>query len=445
MKTKSNLFFNFKYSLNNSYEQNELCVNKLVNTKLDGLKISTDVFCSEILSNYFDALTVTTIKNNNSALLEKFVRFVPYEYFDEGQCKYILRFFALSDTHTLYELNMQTLIFSFAFIFLTKPRIFESKSVVYFSDNENTIKIENANVVTTCSMPHIKTFLFDESYLYFSVYDNPEKIYFCQENELKDLSANLQQYDYKKTDNEDGEILKIVNLKNKIYIFTKYSILRYDIIDKKISKVLGINFLIYDNSIQTIKDYIIFCSSSGLYYFDGNDIKKISNYNFKPNGFKSICFNDCYYCSESSAESILKFNPDSNCFSEIKFNSIVDFYAIKTYSCYNFALCLYAENKYENITIYNTEFANNIDQLVKFKTLILGSGAQKQIQDLYVKATGNFTLHIKSDTEDIRLNISGVTTIRNIHICGVCFDFEIESNSQFCLESILANIIEIGE
>ena len=46
--------------------------------------------------------------------------------------------------------------------------------------------------------------------------------------DLRNISLNIEQYEQLKTNVSDGEVLKIVCIKNKIFIITRYSIYKYD-------------------------------------------------------------------------------------------------------------------------------------------------------------------------------------------------------------------------
>ena len=88
---------------------------------------------------------------------------------------------------------------------------------------------------------------------------------------------------------DDGYILKIVNYKNNIYIVQQYGISKLVISngEYQIISNCSIKSSIFDNTIELIDDYVVFLTSSGLYIFDGNDLKQILK--IPVIDFKSIC------------------------------------------------------------------------------------------------------------------------------------------------------------
>lgn len=449
MKTKYISFSNFKFNHSNiNNDDKNLVIEDLYNINTNNGCIQSEINLNNIISELFNDDIANNIKSNNLEVLSTFVKIIPYEYFNENSLKTEVRLFGITNNYKLYELNKDTCIFEEKYLFEHIPKDILSENILYIFDiNNKCVIVENENILSIENIPYIETFSSDFNYLYFTTNKNPSKILITEKCHLKNISTNLNQYSFLQTTIEDGPIYKIVNIKDNIYIITQYSILRLDNKNNILIKQNSLNLQIYKNSINQIDDYIIFYSTNGLYTFDGSDIKQIF-----PNCLnvdKSaifICFNhNLYILSEFLKNIIYKYSLTDNQLSIINCESINNIYPIKTFSNYNICINQLITNNYKTNVLYSKLKPIQSNQYVKFKTTFLGTDKEKQIKNLHINCSGDFTLKISSNFTESHFNISNSTSLSNLLLNGTFFNFEIISNSYFKLNSILLCYDEIGD
>lgn len=450
MKNKSQFYSNFKYNpINNSDTFNNLIIDDLFNLSTKTGSIKSNALYSNLLECFFSKETADEIKANNPQILKQVLKIIPYEYFNESDFLFKTRVFALSDDNTLFELNLESKIFVQTYVFENNPNIIFSNNTLYFFDKNNKyVLIEDNNLVTVENLPCIKSFASDSTNLFFTTENFPNKIFQSEYCDLKTLSNNLEQYSTISTSLEDGDIENIFCLKDKLYIFTQYAILKFDSKTKTIQKQNNLNLFIYKNSIKQVDDNILFYTSDGLYLFDGIDVRQIFNnqLNISKNA-DFIYFNHKLYIFDALYENIIfKYNLSSNSFSKLKIDNLINLYIIKTRSCYSLAFC-HKDDNLNTISIFNDNQnnANTFNQYLVFKPTFLNTNTLKQINKIFVKSIGSFQIKITSELSSSSIDISKTNQIPTLSLNGTFFVVEIYSNSYFELDSILINYTEVGE
>lgn len=417
------------------------------NVNLNNGIISSEITQGDILLNFLSESKLELITENNNEIINKFIQIIPYEYFDNTNKITKLRLLAIDNEFNLYELNTTNYAFTQNHKFNKFPNIIESKSVLYFFDENNCVIFEENNLMQIENLPKILSFTEFENQLFFITSESPYNIYQCEETELKNLSNNLEQYQSYSLNFEDGYALNVSVINNKLFVLSQYAIHKLDLENCKLLKQNEPKISIYPNTIERLDDEVIFYSSNGLYSFDGNDTEKLSsNYLNLEKSAKSLCFNQNYYIKSSIYDNFLyKFDFESKIFSPLKFDKIVNFGVIKTSKIYNLFVCNLKDNIYKNITLCNNSSNFYNEQFVKFKPTLFGSTKLKQVENIHIKCEGEFTLKIKSNITEKSASISNSTSLNNLLIFGNIFDIEITSTSFFKIKSILIEYFEVGE
>ncbi len=444
MKTLVKYISNFKF--NNNASDDNLQIEYFENINLDNGEITSELKQGDLFYDLFGEVISNQIKNINNELLNKTIEIIPYEYFDEIINNKILRLFILTNNYELYELDNESYLFKVIHQFTNKPNIIFNKSNLYYFDKNECMIVDLSNLVLIENLPQINSYVEYNNQLFFTT-DAPFNIFQCEEIEFKNLSNNLNIYNNYKTNLENGEILKVILLKNKLYAITEYTILKYDSDYDKFIKQNDLKLCIYKNTIEIIDNKVLFYTTNGLYSFDGNNIELTSNSLLDINkNAKSVCFNQNYYIfSPNHVNFLYKFNLQNNYLIPLKLNNIKNFYVISSNSIYNLCICQLIENTYKNITLYNLNSNSFIKQQLAFKSSFFGSAKTKQIKNIILKSEGEFLFTIKSDISETCFYVSSPTSFRNLSLNGNIFTIEISTQNYFKLKSILIEYSEVGE
>lgn len=447
MKTKTLNYFNFKLNPSNNFNTDQLVLDNLFNLNTDQGYLQSELSIEdafEVLLNNTDL--ANTIKNLNQEILAQTTRFIPYQFISDTNNKAFTRFFVLTANYKLYELDYDTNIFLEIYEFSSNPNIIFSEDILYFLESSgNCLIIENINNNLVEYLPQISTFVYSSKNLFFSTLSNPYIVYKSDICKLKDLSQNLNQYDKIKINTEDGEVLNVTKIKDTIFIFTKYSIFKYEEDDDALIKLFDLHMEIYKNSINKLDDEIIFYSSTGLYKFDGNNSDNIVNDYLKiDKNANFICFNQNLYIKPSNCtDFIFKFNFIDNYFYPIKIENIRSFYLIKNNDCYNIYLSVFKDERFFNIALYgNNNYLKPLQRAV-FKSTNFKTIYPKIIKDISIKNEGKFTLFIDSETSHSKYEICNNSELKNLGLSGVNFEIKIISYSNFKLNSLSFTIDEV--
>jgi len=409
--------------------------------------IQSDLSANTFLNELFNDGKANLILENNN-IIHKIKKFTTYEFFNEIDGKIITRLFAISKNDILYELNNETFIFEEMYKFSELKNEIIFNNILYYFDSDNScVVIEENNILSIEYIPQIKSFVFDENKLYFSIENIPNKIFISEDKNLKDISLNLEQYSEIIIPIECGAVCKITNVKNQIYIVTQCSIFKLNKSENIIQIQNNINSQIFINSVIQYDDSILFYSSSGLFVFDGTDIKQIfDNHLYIDKNANFVSFNDKLYILASNFKNIVfVYNLQVNQFSFININKIQNIYTINSYSNYMICVCYEEENILKTISLYNNLNEIKFPQTIKFKPIFFTSDNLKQIQSINFNSSGEFQFIIHTNISNSTFNISNTTQLTNLSLNGNYFIFEIYSKSTFKLNSILLTYSELGE
>lgn len=448
MKTKTYLFSNFKFSPNNKNDNDNLQIDSMINVSAENGYIESELNHGELIEILIEEQKREIVKQNNTELLKNIVRFIPYTFFEPGLNVFSERLFAISFENNLYELNNETNIFELKYNFSKFPKIIQNKNSIFlFDSNNKSIVIESNNNVSIEQIPTINSFIADTEKLYFSLELKPFSFFVSEQTELRNLSIYTDQYSYFETTVEDGQIYKIVKIKDNIFIITQFSILKYDKDNNTLVRQNNLELEIFKDTIIQLDNSVIFYSSNGLYLFDGNDIEQqIDNYLKISKNANLLCFNqNLYIFDKNLGNFIYKYNFKDKYFLPIFFDNIEQIYLIKTKNFYSICVCKKDNLIYKNLSLYNYSTWNDVFQKVSFKTTTFNSTNTKQIKDLFIKASGEATLIISSNITSTKIKICNSTQIHNLLLSGKIFNFQIESKSKFQINSILVNLEEVGD
>lgn len=437
-KEKTYLFSNFSYE----FDKDNLEIDQAKNIKLDNGKISTWNTFDDILNIISNESVLGEIITNNQEILSIVTRYIPYEFYNTDSGSFEIRLFVLTETNDLYELN-ETNIFSLVYSFNeNKPDVLHDKNDLYFIFNGTYLLVENNNEIVVGTMPNIASFCRYKNVLFFTIKNNPFRLFYSDIYQLKNLSSDITQYSYQDIDYNAGDILSLKNLSDKIYIVCQHSIFKFNPQQFTYQLMINFPFKIYKNTINIYNDNIVFYSSAGVYCFDETSIKPIlkDEINFTKNA-KSFIFNDKYYIFSEDFKNILyEINITDKTYIKIIIENLSQIYYINTHSFYN--LCfniLTHENNYKNITTL-TDGHDKLSQLILFKPFDFNSNTLKQISNIKIIGQGNYTISIKSNHSDYTCNCIDTEMLSNINLFGTHFVIKIESEQSFNIQSFLVDV-----
>ena len=443
IKTKTFLFSNFENKeASNSIINNNLKIKNLQNMKTSNGVITSWNNITSAFNIFFNEEQANIIQDSNKDIINKIVKLIPYEFFDQNKNDVILRLFVETEDNQLYELNNNN-TFEFKHQLSNKLlNIFIVKNTLYlFSKSNECIIVENNNEFIISYLPNIYSFCYTNENLYFVTKDNPFRVYITENIDLKNISLDLSQYKYIDTNFESGNIISLVCIENKAYIIHQYEISKI-VANNLLQRITNLTFDIFNNTVCTFNDCIAFFSSCGLFLFDGNNIENLLTNNFLAikNNAKSFIFNDNFYIYSNDFQNyIFEINLHTSAYNKLYINDLVEFYKIRTLSHHNLFFTTSVENSYQNFSIgkSNQTFQN---QFVEFNTTTFDSSLVKQLVNLKINAQGLYTLKITTDSNEYVFESSDTTSLFNLNISGTYFRFKFISNTNFNLNSIMCDV-----
>ncbi|MBQ4541699.1 MAG: hypothetical protein IJA23_02470, partial [Clostridia bacterium] len=294
-----------------------------------------------------------------------------------------------------------------------------------------------------------------DKYTIFTCFENKFSVYYTDKTELLNLEHNLGIYNEIKLSPENGEIERIFIYKNNIYAVQKYAISKIIIQNSEISisNLCSIKSSIIFNSIELIDDYIIFLTTSGLFIFDGNDIKQVfkkETLNLIKSNVKSVSYNNKYYLmcnyfiNHIKETLILEFDIENNNCIFYKIESLLDISLLQTYSTYKL-VAITNENNINKVKFLDLNKITTYKKYVRFNKLTFDDKPVKVLNELKIISSGKFFVTISSEIQTSTFEINGISYIRNIGIKGQTFEIEIQSDSSFKIESIYIKTTSYSE
>ena len=315
--------------------------------------------------------------------------------------------------------------------------------------NKDNYPIVLSDVLNITSINNI------DKYTIFTCFENKFSVFYTEKTELLNLEQNLSNYNEIKLSPEDGEIERVFIYKNNIYAVQKYAISKIIIQNNgvSISNLCSIKSSIIFNSIELIDDYIVFLTTSGLFIFDGNDIKQIfkkETINLIKSNVKSVSYNNKYYLmcnyfiNHIKESMILEFDIEDNTCTFYKIESLLDITLLKTFSTYKL-IAITNNNNINRVKFLDLNKITTYKKYVRFNKLTFDDKPVKVLNELKIISIGKFLVTISSEIQSSTFEINGISYIKNIGIKGQTFEIEIQSDDSFKIESIYIKTTSYSE
>lgn len=394
----------------------------------------------------------------NASELSKFINIQFYEYLDiAGETQ--KRIFGVSETFTLFELNLTTYKFvSTEIKFNTNPKFFLNNEKFYCYDNDSLFVLieKNEPLIILPNMPMIGCVEFFKNNLYFTVNNSNSNLFYI-ESELENIDTNFDLINSIPLNSAHGKILKIITHMNNLYVVQQYAIskLQYNSNETYLNSLFKINSQIIANSIEIIDDNIIFVTSGGIFIFDGNNIKELFSEVFeklKIEKLSSLVFNNHYYiCCEYFSEleyktMLIELDIQNNNTTIHYIKNLKSIYLIKTINYYLLVLLTNDTDNKNEILALNKNIMTSEYKFIKFAKLYFDECKYKTLTSIYINGTGSYKLKIFTNIAEYEYNsISGIINMNGLGVVGNYFQFQFEGEDYFKIESLEFNIKTIGE
>lgn len=454
--------FNF---CNFNFDQKQACVNKNelsilehYNLKVGDKTIKPVYNFVEFFKTKFGTTETSSLFENYPDLLDKFIFVSLYEFYNEIAERDDFIIFAISNTLELYEISFENLtITSLDISFENLPTIFENNSKYYFySEDDKLICFDKGNsFISVSNFVDLIDYINFQDKTFFTVKSEPNKVYYTETIDIEEIDESLS-YNNISLSISDGKILKLVKFKGNLYIIQQYAISKLAGTEKNyyLNSNCNISAKIYKNSISKVNDYIIFYTTSGLYLFDGNEIKHIfvdetSTYHVT-NNVKGIVFNNKYYflTNINLGGNIKRCLTEFDIYNSKSCNYFVDgledIYLHISPSCYELMVITKNLNEYKILNIDYSGYTNK-NKYLKFNDICFDDTSLKRISAIKLISDGEFDLQINSDKFSKTFHVKNNMDLDNLGIQGYLFQIIISSDKYFELKSILISVESILE
>lgn len=177
----------------------------------------------------------------------------------------------------------------------------EMDAMLFFGDSK-TILYYGDSCFTVLDNPNLKTAEIYCGRLFAST-DDKAKLFFSAPNDVTNFIDSVYKSGYVCLDDLQGEILKLVNYKNKLYVFRSFGITEVLANGQSSSFEVSKKFVscgkIYGESVTLCGDRIVFLAEDGLFSFNGSVLTKIfdNDYLNALTEIESGYYNGEYYIS----------------------------------------------------------------------------------------------------------------------------------------------------
>lgn len=450
------LFSNFKDELLKHTTKNELTIHTALNvTAQNNIIEPTNAFVP-LINKILKNKNLEIYFNTNESLVNHILWIGPYQYFNNDLYSFKTRLFAISQGLYLYEFDFETNKFNSTNIqFYSYPQIFTlNNSLIFNSINDKTVEIVNAEQPVVFASP--LTFYCEYSnMIIFSKNNEMFNVCISTNTDIKECLNDeiiISTFEFKA---EDGLILKIMPFGNSLIVFQQYKIskLTFSNASWKQSVVCVINVKIVPETICLVNDNIMFCSSKDMFIFDGSNIKQLYQnltINCYLGGSNAVCHDNKYYLNtwlkmQPLNENVLiEFDIQNNKFKIYEIGNIANLYTIKTPGFYHLCAVPIINNKCRVKTLDYSLTA--IDHMhIKFNKISFDSSLRKFLKNIKFQAIGDFVFTIRSENDYIRFNAKDNFEINDIALPAHCFQFEIDADGPFEIESIFVETMEYIE
>ncbi len=452
---KNFIFNNFTFT---EPQNNKLKIANHSNIALKQNYITSCFGVANLFEKLFDETTYQILKEKYHDFFNSIIRIINYNYYYSSTFEPNNRLFVLTKDLKLYEFLFSSNTFTYLNIqFEEFPSIIVENNTLFFHKNDNTsVLIEmNSIPVTVLNTFYISSFELYRGKLFFINKKLPYTLFFTHSQDLYTISSNLNFYNKFKFNPSFGKLLKLIYYKNKMYLFQQYKIsccsaLVSDTI--YFNESVALNNKIIDNTIFHINDNIAFLTTSGFFCFDGIDLvqmfEDITDKIVLSDNIKAVVYENEYYlkCAlkENPSKNILiKFNVENEqteIFSDYVINDIYDLKLNDKY-----LLCINTnDSNNSNLVIDKNNISKNL-KTITFEKTNFNICSFKQIQDIKILGEGEYIVQIKSDIHSNKFKIYANTAACNLNIKGNVFEVSICSKDDFKINSLIINILEIGE
>ena len=447
--------FNLKF-VSSCFKKNELsiCESQNVNYGLQTIKPLNNFV--EFFSKKFSESDLNSIKTKNETIINNLIYVYEYIYFIQDLGKYETRIFVLDKNFNLFELNSDLIFDNMSIKFETVPKVFENNSKLYFfSPNDKFILIEKNNKpLFVTDFLNIKNFLQFQNKIFFMTHEHKFSIFISEELELENIGSNIDEYELFKLNPNSGEVLGLIVLNNYLFVVQQYSISKLSFSNGAWTNSLyfPIQTMIIEESIQQIDDFIVFCTESGVFIFDGSNIKhlfKELDNKIDKNDISTAVFNEKYYlnCSFSLNNNfervIFEFDIDKDTFNLFYLKNVTKIYSIKTIKGSSL-IAVKEEDNNQILTLISNSVSTE-KKFVKFNPVTFEDSLFKTLSDISIFANGRFDFKIKSDFSEKTISVNNNIFLKNLGLKGNYFQFEISSDDNFEIFSIMINVLLTSE
>lgn len=341
--------------------------------------------------------------------------------------------------------------------FNTEPEIYKDNGNLYFyAEGDKFIYYNSSIFITISDFAEIYTICNFEDKTFFVSKNDKYHIYYDKKCNIEDFGDNLAIYDCISVNSNDGEIIKLIKLKNYLYVVQQYAISRVIIQDDEyyLSSNCYIKSQILDNSIGELNDYFVFLSSAGLFIFDGNEVKEIFSSvteNFVINKkLKTLVFNNNFYVltemkiNEDLKNVIFEFDINNENFKIYLVENLYNFYILKSSQKYELMIVLKNSDDFEILKL-NKNSSIKGNRFLKFNKICFDDNISKSIVGIKTISDGNFCVKISNENGEKIFNVSGQLDISSFGLGGYSFDIEISSDEDFVIYSLLLKIQTVSE
>lgn len=458
---KKYIFSNFENAyFSEKLETKNLIANEFFNINLDGKSIKpTNSFIDYFYKKINDLSKYNAFFNQYEETLQKIYYLFDYEFFDEINSSLNKRYFFLDENLNLFEIDFEDLIIkNLEFKFGDFPKIVRQDSFLYLYLKTGCLIIDGVNEPAYYSDVFIpKDFEIIEENLFFINEEYPFDLFITEKTELVNLSKEWGIYETVRFDINDGKILKIIKMKEKIFVFQQYKISVYDKYNTKINieNYSYLNSKIIENTICAYDDFVIFLTTDGIKVFDGSDVADLfktlnEKINYAYDKLFAFVFNGKYYINskfeiDGKTRSLLiecKIDENKVLFYDPNID-IERFNILRNTDEYEFLIFGNDLNKNHALVLSDYLFSDN--KYLKFNKITFDSCFEKQIDKILVFSKGKCFLKIKSDIEEKLFKVDGDFTVFNSMVKGSFFEILIYGDEIFSIDSIMMEVICIEE
>ena len=196
------------------------------------------------------------------------------------------------------------------------PYTLNDENVLFFSDPSYGLFVWNGEgePVRLENAPLIKNMTVHNERLFVTVQDDPYTLWFSDDLDPTNWNISLTGAGFIKFTDERGKLLNMISYGGYLYLFREYGISRLNAYgeqtDFAITHLFTPSGRIYEDTVTLCGDRIMFCSSDGIFSFDGANTTRVL---YCLDGYYSVRQNSCanYYDGKYFVATYNEFNDES--------------------------------------------------------------------------------------------------------------------------------------